>query len=146
MIKDQIENFITQEEADQLRALWADRTLNSKAEYGNLKNRKGVERDIAMRFAEMVSVTPHDQAYVRLSHKPEGHKWHKDTGTKNHMPWCSYGGSILLSRDYEFVGGGFHYREGEIEQPHLSLTYHTSDVEHMVQPHQGIRMVFLMFI
>ncbi len=138
MIKDQLPKFITEEEAEELRSLKPGGHLMSKIE--------GVPLDVITRFAEMLGVEPHEDAYVRMSHREQGHKWHKDTGSNNHMPWCSYGGSIMLSKDYEFVGGGFHYREGEIEQPRLSLTYHSSDVEHMVQPHQGLRLVFLMFI
>lgn len=138
MTKEQVPNFITQKQADELRSL-----PEGAHPIGKIQ---GVPLDVVSRFSEMLGVKPHDQAYVRMSHREMGHKWHVDTGSRNHMPWCSYGGSIMLSKDYEFVGGGFHYREGEIEQPHLSLTYHSSDVEHMVQPHQGLRLVFLMFI
>ena len=39
--------------------------------------------------------------------KKEGHAPHYDTGTSNHMIWCRYSASTLLTKDYK--GGEIYF-------------------------------------
>ena len=92
-----------------------------------------------------------EESYWRVETLPQGHGWHKDTGSNNHMMWCQVGVSILLTGS--FRGGETYYAEdaGEtnvVEQERSigDLCAHSSDEWHMVTPHEGTRTVFLMFI
>lgn len=91
------------------------------------------------------------QSYWLLEHRPSGHKWHKDTGTSNHMMWCDVGISILFKEPDE--GGDTWYGDDEMgtnavksDRKPFDLVAHTSDEWHMVEKHKGNRVVFLMFI
>ena len=90
-------------------------------------------------------------SYYVVERRPSGHGWHKDTGTGNHMPWCQVGVSILL-KDGD-SGGETYYADDDKETNKIKsnrklydLVAHTSDEWHMVTPHTGERVVFLMFI
>ena len=90
-------------------------------------------------------------SYWRVEAKPDGHDWHKDTGSNNHMMWCQVGVSILLTSS--FTGGETFYADdaGETNVVKLNrkigdLCAHTSNEWHMVTPHTGRRVVFLLFI
>lgn len=88
-------------------------------------------------------------SYYRLEKTSEqGHGWHKDTGSNDHMMWCQVGCSILLE-SHSDAGKTFYNIEGEIievERDRLDLIAHTSDVLHKVDPPEGHRLVFLIFI
>ena len=91
----------------------------------------------------------HGESFCRTEQRQKGHSWHKDTGSLNHMSWCTLGGSILLTTT--FSGGDLKYRKNnEIEtiknRKPFDLYIHTSDEEHMVDPSEGCRKVFLLFI
>tara|TARA_A100001015_G_scaffold319967_1_gene444697 strand:+ start:405 stop:827 length:423 start_codon:yes stop_codon:yes gene_type:complete len=91
----------------------------------------------------------HNESFCRIEKREEGHVWHQDTGSFNHMSWCKLGGSILLTTD--FSGGDLKYRKNnEVEsigdRSRFDLYIHTSDEEHMVEPSIGNRKVFLIFI
>jgi hypothetical protein len=89
------------------------------------------------------------ESYWRIEHAPNGHGWHVDTGTNNHMMWCQVGCSILLTSNEEFEGGETFYNK---EEPVLAIrdkydiAAHSSDEWHMVTPHTGNRVVLLLFI
>jgi hypothetical protein len=91
------------------------------------------------------------ESYWLLEHRPGGHKWHKDTGTSNHMMWCQVGISVLLKEPE--TGGDTWYGDDEMgtnakksDRKVFDLVAHTSDEYHMVDAHKGSRVVFLMFI
>lgn len=105
----------------------------------------GTAEAIVNRLKEELDYEFHPEAYVRVDHRPKGYKWHTDVGHNYSQPWCQYGCSILLSRDYEYVGAMFHYRDSEIQPEYCGLLWHTSDEEHMVDSHQGVRVTMLVF-
>ncbi len=84
--------------------------------------------------------------------KKEGHAPHYDTGTSNHMIWCRYSASTLLTKDYK--GGEFIFLDDNNNvQQRFNQEYHYGrtliyDVKHkhMVTPHfDGDRVVDLYF-
>lgn len=87
-------------------------------------------------------------SYCRVEHKLEGHPWHVDTGTSNHMMWARVTARVLLTKpEVDFTGGGFFFADA----PHDALfgygelMHFRSDVEHCVARHKGNRRVLLMF-
>ncbi len=89
------------------------------------------------------------ESYWRIEHKPNGHDWHVDTGTHNHMPWCQVGCSILLTSNKEFEGGETLYNQEEpveVERDLYDIAAHSSDELHKVNSHTGNRVVLLLFI
>jgi len=86
-------------------------------------------------------------SYLRIDSGKHGHTWHKDTGTSNHMPWCNYGLSTLLS--YPEDDGLFKYKSPELSytqaEHYLNTIVHSSDEYHMVEPSKN-RTVLLMFL
>ena len=89
------------------------------------------------------------QSYYKVEKTgDQGHGWHKDTGDNNHMMWCQVGCSIILESE-KGTGKTFYNIEEEIievDRDRLDLIAHTSDVLHKVDPPQGYRLVFLIFI
>ena len=100
-------------------------------------------------------------SYWRIETRPKGHEWHFD-GCKlvngkfedNHMAWCQYGTTVLLSDPGEFTGGSIYFEvDGEpkeVKDHYLNGVCYTAGkfnnpVRHMVEPHQGKRTVLLMF-
>ena len=108
---------------------------------------------------------------VRNSHKP--HPWHKDTGSKNHMPWCQVGISLLL-KEPGFGGETYYAKDNDLFEKKYNgidfynienksirdaitnkvksdrglydLVAHTSDEWHEVTGTDGTRCALLMFI
>lgn len=81
-----------------------------------------------------------------------GHKPHYDTGDNNHMLWCRYSASTLLTKDYK--GGEFVFLDkddNEIEYFNQDTHYMKTLVfdvsnKHKVNPHyDGDRRVNLYF-
>ena len=96
------------------------------------------------------NVAPVQQSFFNVEQKSKGHKWHKDTGTSNHMMWCRVGGSIILQAG---SGGDTYYADDDKETNKVKserglydLVLHTSDEWHMVEPNDGNRKVLLIFI
>jgi hypothetical protein len=101
-------------------------------------------------------------SYVSTEDMPNGHQLHDDRGVSynkgiasvndgGHMKWCRHSASVLLSPASEFTGGEFYY--GSIDIPHVSphdqylgLSYHSSDEKHGVTPHDGKRVMLLLFM
>ena len=84
--------------------------------------------------------------------KKDGHKPHYDTGDKNHMLWCRYSASTLLTKDYK--GGEFVFldeNDNEIDSFNQDIHYMKTLVfdvgnKHKVKPHyDGDRRVDLYF-
>ena len=77
---------------------------------------------------------------IRVEQKPNGHPWHVDTGgdygSKGHMMWCNWGGSLLLTDDEG--AGHLEYRDGTKLSPKehfCGLAIHSSDVEPVSYTH-----------
>ena len=91
-----------------------------------------------------------DNSYCRIEKRSQGHPWHCDTGSNNHMLWCKIGATMLISGDH--TGGELSYKkeDGEVEtiknRQLYDLYFHTSDVEHKTEDSIGDRTVFLLFI
>ncbi len=86
-----------------------------------------------------------DQSYCRVERNTAGHPWHVDTGDSNHMPWCRWSASVLLSPPDKFTGGVFEFRDASY-QNYLDALIFSSDEEHRVTPHEGERKVLLIFL
>lgn len=85
-------------------------------------------------------------SYTRIEKLDRGHDWHVDTGSNDHMKWCDYGCSVLLTDSED--AGFLEYRDGGKIYPkehYCGLAIHSSDVEHRTE-HQGDRITFLAFI
>ena len=84
--------------------------------------------------------------HTKVEKHHKSHGWHVDTGSRNHMTWCDYGCSVLLTNTED--AGFLEYRDGRIilpEEHFCGLAIHSSDVEHRTkQP--GNRVTFLAFI
>lgn len=91
-----------------------------------------------------VRVGTQHPAYCVVEKKSDGHGWHKDTGNNDHMLWCNYSASILLTPPDQFEGGTFHTHDGSYTH-YLDMLLYSSDVEHAVDPSDGDRRVLLMF-
>lgn len=95
-----------------------------------------------------IFVSLEDPSYAKVERKSGGHDWHLDTGSANHMPWCAFSAQILLSRPYEFAGGGFYFQgDDKPADSFCRLLIYDSvpENEHRVLPHSGDRRVLLMF-
>ena len=96
---------------------------------------------IVIKILEIINIPKiSSKGYFRLeSSYPESaytHPWHVDTGSNNHMVWCKFGVSILLSEPTTFKGAELEYKDGTIitkEKHYLSLAIHSSDVEHRLR-------------
>ena len=115
-----------------------------------LRDTNGVLRRILEEIEKHIDLTLKPESYCLVERRPAGHEWHKDTGfPSEHMPWCTYGGSIVLNRDFQ--GGELKYRSAngvitEIkERRALDLHFHSSDEFHMIEPSTGTRAAFYLF-
>jgi len=102
-----------------------------------------VERVAAL----MTSAAIVPQAYARVEDNRDGHPWHFDTGDSGHMPWCRWSASVLLSPPDTFYGGVFQFRHpDQFADNYLGALIYSSDEEHRVTPHEGVRKVLLIFL
>ncbi len=99
-----------------------------------------------------------DGSYFIIEIRGEGHPPHydgcKEDLTPNHMAWCAYSASVLLTDPSTFEGGTFRFYdpdESRREGLHLSLTLYSSGAHndpqlHSADPHtKGNRTILLMF-
>jgi hypothetical protein len=86
-----------------------------------------------------------ENSYCRVEQHNGGHPWHCDTGDGNHMPWCRWSASVLLSPPDRFTGGVFEFRDASYRN-YLDALIFSSDEEHRVTPHEGERKVLLIFL
>jgi len=85
-------------------------------------------------------------SYCLVESRSRGHDWHTDKGTNNHMSWCKYSASILLTNPDNYRGGHFLTRDKIIKKAHyLSMLLYSSDIEHKVESFDGNRKALLMF-
>lgn len=135
-----IPNVITPEEA----TLVVEDYINK-----NTTNAEDVEKVIEkMKSAieSVVDVNWEPPTYTRVEKHAKGHGWHVDTGSSNHMTWCGFGCSILLTNSED--SGFLEYRDGTKllpEEHFCGLAIHSSDVEHRAEQGGG-RVTFLAFI
>tara|TARA_R100001594_G_scaffold55921_1_gene89622 strand:+ start:2734 stop:3162 length:429 start_codon:yes stop_codon:yes gene_type:complete len=89
-------------------------------------------------------------SYARVERRAPGHKWHKDTGSNNHMTWCNIGVSILLRKSVGPNKGLFKYKEPDQsytqDEHYLNAIVHSSDQWHKVDESDIGRAVLLMFL
>lgn len=85
------------------------------------------------------------ESYAVVEQRREGHVWHTDTGTNDHMLWCRYTCSVGLSPRDSYTGGEFWFRDMGPLHHYLGMIAYTPDFEHMVTTHKGERWVLLMF-
>ena len=147
-------------------------TPNEAHKLKNMGKIKGMKSDfsheliqkVAKRYQSMVDDQEfilESPSYWRIERRPKGHIWHFD-GCKlvngefvdNHMAWCQYGTTVLLSDPGEFTGGRLFFEiDGEpieVKDHYLNGICYTAGkfnnpVRHMVEPHKGKRTVLLMF-
>jgi hypothetical protein len=143
-MKDFVKDFITPEESATLRGLLGGESY-WRRDIKDLDPSSTAYR-VVDRLKDHFDYTLNEKSYICVEHKGTGHDWHKDTGDRDHMLWCTYGCSIMLSRDYEYTGGLFHYKDVEIQPEFCGLLWHDSKTMHKVDPHQGLRIVCLIFI
>ena len=140
-------NFTNEKEI--LDSLILERSKGSNSKLKDTDN--SFVNKVVSKLSEDFDFSIKKESYWLIEHRPKGHKWHKDTGSKNHMMWCEVGVSLLLKEADE--GGKTYYAENgdtsnpiEINRSLYDLVAHTSDEWHMVEKHKGERIVFLMFI
>jgi hypothetical protein len=137
-------NFINKEEAKK-------QFDHREFKYSIKKHENELVSKIIEKLKEDFNFKIKDESYWRVEHRTKGHKWHKDTGSSNGMMWCQVGVSLIL-QDGNSGGETYYGKEKDDKNPIKSdrklydLVAHTSDEWHMVTPHQGKRIVFLMFI
>ena len=145
-----------------------------------------VVQKIIHTIEQMAQYTAKKEKIIRISNNAKGHPWHFDgchsntlgkEGTfvriqeedalknfqgelvENHMGWCHFGASLLLTPPSEYEGGEFQYmdKEGTIQtvkdKHYLGLVFHTAHRTnnpelHRVLPHHpsAKRTVLLVFI
>ena len=137
-------NFITKKEADA-----QTESINKKFLIKSTNN--DLVDKIVEKLKEDFDFKIKDQSYWRIEHQSSGHQWHKDTGSGGGMMWCQVGVSLLLKEGTSggdtFYGDDINGSNAEKSDRNLyDLVAHTSDEWHMVTPHEGERVVFLMFI
>jgi hypothetical protein len=137
-------NFTNKQEAE-------DVIKNKSSRIKIKSNETQFVKKVLNKLKEDFEFTVSGSSYYVVEQRQAGHGWHKDTGTSNHMPWCQVGISILL-KDGD-SGGETYYADDDKETNKIKsnrklydLVAHTSNEWHMVTPHTGDRVVFLMFI
>ena len=149
--------LLTPDEANKLKDL--GRINRSNSDFSHELVQKVAKRyQSMMDDQEFILQKP---SYWRVETRPKGHEWHFD-GCKliggelvdNHMGWCEYGSTVLLSDPDEFTGGRVYFElDGEpteVRDHYLNGVCYTAGkfnnpVRHMVEPHKGKRTVLLMF-
>ena len=135
-----IPNIITPEEAATIVAYY-----NTKHCPGDWDKLEAVDK-IKKAIERVVKPVWEPPTYIRVEKLDRGHDWHVDTGSNDHMKWCDYGCSVLLTDSED--AGFLEYKDGKIfypEEHYCGLAIHSSDVEHRTK-HQGARITFLAFI
>lgn len=100
-----------------------------------------------------------EYSYFEVQHKPKGHSLHFDTGSSNHMLWCGFSSSCLLTKPSSFTNGNVHFQNKDAtkkititpkEHYLTGISYRSRADEgknaHFVDSHQGRRIVILMFL
>lgn len=124
-------------------------TLTIGEKYYVLKTKNKIVDKVINKLKIDFDFTVKDESYFKIEKtSKDGHDWHVDTGSSNHMMWCEVGGTILLKQDNE--GGKTYYKVNdeiiEVERGIGDFCAHTSNIEHKVDPPVGDRQVFLIFI
>jgi hypothetical protein len=84
-----------------------------------------------------------EPSYLKIESNNKGYDWHVDTGNNNHMAWCNYGCSILLTNDFE--GGLLEYKDGLAYKHYLDMLIHKSNVPHRISEAIGNKRYVLLF-
>ena len=153
----QITSLLTPDEAKDLKDLGSLGRKRSDFSHNLIQK-------IAKRYQERVDgreLVLESPSYWRCETRQQGHKWHFDgcrlingEFVDNHMAWCEYGTTALLTPSENFTGGNIYFEvEGEpqeVKDHYLNGVIYTAGkfnnpVRHMVEPHRGKRTVLLMF-
>ena len=133
-----IENAITKDDAKVLLSTQLD-----KQDFNNPIIRKVLNK-IETVIGERDYSSP---SYLKIEASENGHDWHKDTGSNNHMKWCNYGCSLLIKKSEE---GIFKYKSPSQEysqkEHYLNIILHSSDEWHKREKATKGRTVLLMFL
>lgn len=150
-----IPNIITPDTAEKISSITSNRsnTIWDRPEINS----------IAEKLFSHTKETPilNKPSYWRVeTNWDQGHKWHYDgckeqngKFTRNHMAWCGYSASVLLTDPSTFSGGTFKFDdppEEHREDHYLSAVFYSSGAHnepqlHMVEPYSGNRRVLLLF-
>tara|TARA_R100000329_G_scaffold72637_1_gene63193 strand:- start:76 stop:507 length:432 start_codon:yes stop_codon:yes gene_type:complete len=137
-------NFSNKKEVEDYLSLDVN-SLNEPLSILNYEN-KMVSKVIET-ISKDFSFTIKKDSWWNVQQKSEGHDWHVD---KN-APHCEVGLSMLIQEGDS--GGDTYYADDikgknayKVNRGLYDLVVHTSDEPHMVEPHTGQRIVFLMFI
>ena len=122
---------------------------SSRVHISKVEDNLGVKK-ILDSIRDHYDFTIKPESYYVFESRSEGHPWHVDTGSENHMAWCTLGGSMIINDS--FTGGELLYEckeEGIVKtgvREKFDMWIHTSDEKHKVNPSQGKREAFLLFI
>ena len=104
-----VKSVLTAEEAEDL----IKDSLNKSFKFS--KNTPKSLEKILNSILNIVDLKVQKESYWRIEKtQPFGHDWHLDTGNGNHMLWCKYGGTVLLTEHGN--GGYLKYRKNGVEE------------------------------
>jgi hypothetical protein len=153
----QIENILSEAEAKELQQL---KTVNKRSHdfKSNPIIKKIADTYKVCTFQPLQFAEP---SYWVIETKAAGHDWHYDGCVEengilldNHMSWCRYGSSILISDPEDFTGGDLYFKAGDtevkVEDHYLKGCIYGAAADnhpvlHKATTHKGKRKVLLMF-
>jgi hypothetical protein len=155
----QIENILTQSEATELSTFCSKLVNKRSHDFEAHPVIKKVADTYRVCTGQPLKFS--EPSYWVLETRISGHDWHYDGCREkegelvdNHMAWCRYGSSILISDPEHFTGGDLFYKDGDqermIENHYLKGCIYgaakdNNPVMHKATPHKGKRKVLLMF-
>jgi len=81
------------------------------------------------------------ESYMEVRHVESGEAW-KMKGPRG----CTFCCLIMISRDYEYVGGTIQYGREELDAEYRGLIWHKNKTRHSIDRHQGVRVVCEIYI
>lgn len=144
-----VENILTPGEAETLAGFMGKVPFDLQAQtgFGPVEGSWSPIRNVIAPMLELGADITRD-SYARVESKKDGHGWHYDTGDSDHMTWCEWSASVLLTTPDSFSGGVFQFADPPEEHlaHYLDAIIYTSDELHRVLPHHGNRKVLLVFL
>ena len=81
------------------------------------------------------------ESYMEVRHVESGEAW-KMKGSRG----CTFCCLIMISRDYEYVGGTIQYGREELDPEYRGLIWHKNKTRHTIDRHQGVMVVCEIYI
>jgi len=81
------------------------------------------------------------ESYMEVRHVESGEAW-KMKGPRG----CTFCCLIMISRDYEYVGGTIQYGRDELDAEYRGLIWHKNKTRHTIDRHQGVMVVCEIYI